>query len=308
MANSSGNGGSEDSLTEEAGAIIFARVAANGRGETGRWHCLNAGRLRIEDNKSGKGHKTPLQYTAAKVCYPPLRGSYVNGRRSVRADYDNRPLVAISRKENLIQVPEAKLVAPTDQKLESDKVDYLWPADGKHFLPALRYYGHEKSYVFMWVTLKNACCLPEGFWKQHPALLDVDNIPLSPKERPDMQVSKPDYYLRRVGIALPRLQVSGTLDVNGNWSSEPPPNDGADIQTVTGWPALPVGVHPISAEIEVESDPDDFLLGEQDTGPVGHGRNNAPLALLFPRGKALSPAYVGSTIWFKVLNSKSANL
>jgi len=274
----------ESSLDEEAGAIVLGRVALRDR-ENGNWHCLNAGCLQVQ------APVTEERYATEIVSYPPLRGSYVNNRRSVRADYDNRPLVAISRKRDLVKTFEAQLEAElpeNDPTKQCVKVDYLWPADGDHRLPALRYYGHDAVYRFCWVTLSNACCLPEGFWKDHPAILDVSEIPEVDvlKTIPHVQVSDPDPYLRRVGIAMPHLKVTGTQNVQGVWSPEIFTEENESQQVIMGWPAVPANVHPLSAEIEGmdEIDPEEPFAAKTrsfERAPV-NGRRNAPLCLLFP--------------------------
>jgi len=251
------------------------------------WHVLNAGVLQLEFPTARNGVQ---RYLANSVSYPPLRGSYINDRHSVRADYDNCPLVAISRKKELVRAAQSKLLPMEEVHRLSPLVDYRWPSGNQHRLPALRSYAREREYEFFWLTLTNSCCLPEGFWRSHPALLELDpkmRRTIALKQVRGVQVSNPDHYCRRVGIAMPTVQVQEVQDVNGVLIA-PPKDKGRRAD----WPAIPDQVYPLSAEIEGPEEPDpDVAAGvaREDHQPAD-GRRNAPLALLFPSMPLLFPS------------------
>lgn len=237
-----------DGLDEQAGALVFGRT--NGT-KTGSWLSLNAGVLQVRFG-------TEIPYRALQESHVPLRGSYLNDRRSVRADYDNRPLVAISPKRALTQVPTSELES-TESSRESWREEYVWRTGSE--IPALRYYPPGYTFQFLWVTLGNSCCLPEGFWRVHPAVL-VPALEARLENAPGAAISAPDRYLRRVGITTPSLRPVRRMNADGS----------ALALHGKEWPKLPEGVFPLSKEVPP-------LLAPADV----------PLVLLFPLAASAPP-------------------
>ena len=277
------DGDTTDRLDEHAGALVLGRLRKTG-GTPGEWMSLNTGWLRVgvalDDTHPGVFTK----YQAGQVSDPPLRGNYTHmvadprmrggkpvGRRSVAADYDNRPLVAISPKDELVLADRSRLASKDADaaKAIQPRVDYVW-ANGPRKLPGLRYHGPGVTYQFSWISLSNSCCLPQGLWKTHPALLDLTADALDGK--PGVLVSGEVPYLRQVAITAPHVEVAFKSTLTSGVTVKTPlilaaddPAGRAFNLVPRAWPALPSGVFPLSGEI-----------------PPADAPADTPLLLLFP--------------------------
>lgn len=247
-------------LAETAGALLFGRVAKPADLDSTPWLPLNAGVLRLQETENGAKTYVAQENGAGglrqQVIQNPLRPAIVQQRLSRRAEYDNRPLVAISRKSELIKNKTNRL-QPSAASRESALLDFLFPARDA-FLPALRYYGKDVHYQFCWVDESNACTVPPGCWTTHPALLGILPPDVADLKSRGIHVSRSRPYFRRVGIGTVGLTFAGAI------SSKSTP-----LQTEkNSWPLLPPDIFPIAAEARSKAE---------------EGAPKSPLVLLYPK-------------------------
>jgi hypothetical protein len=260
----------DDALQAEAGHLVFAKR------EGGIWCCLNQAQL-VLDPTANPG-PTPLSVPLAvplDLAFAEAPSSFgsteslEDGFLQTTVLYDNQPLAARSRRADLVVNP---LHQPdgqtTDGAAELPGSGYVFPKESNHpgmhlgRLPGL-VYGH--SYRFASLALTNAGVLPGALRAgTHPAVMnfaglgttDIPRIPGVVSYQLGTDALIP--YLRRVGIAAPRIRAPAHAPVGG-------------------WPAIPSDVTPLAAEVE----------------PVEKGTPEEPIAVLFrdpPQGSARTGA------------------
>jgi hypothetical protein len=255
VLNADGSTDNADDLDENAGSLVLARLARSGQGPHTQWVSLNAGKLHLSLPSKAQ------EFQASSVVQPPLRGSYINKRRSESVVYDNRPLVATSTKRLLTMVDKSELQADSNAQGSSHpRPEYRWPSGEKLTIPPLRYFGTDCLYEFCWIRLANSCCLPQGFWTAHPAVLDLTS-PTLPKDPTALRqlgvsVSEPTPYLRRVAIAASRMAISFTYNAAGRRVPNVTASNGQtlNLQDKT-WPMTPAGVFPLAGEVPTQAAP-----------------------------------------------------
>lgn len=265
-------------LDELAGLLILGQVSATGDLAHAPWMSLTAGCLRLR-GKPAVATDPPVifsQPNPAPVLHAALRGAYLNGRWSVSAEYDNRPLAAVSPQRQLVISDKNQLNAVL-AKDEPDRigpmVELSWPSPSANSpkLPGLRNYGAAGQYRFCGVHLSNSCALPPGFWTAHPAILDLASVgqlsDAALSSTPGVVLSDAKSYMRRVGITPVHLELAQAYNPGNNLLTVP---DGA-------WPLLPPGVFPLAMQLP-------HAAALQDPGqPVDNPNPQAPpLVVLYP--------------------------
>lgn len=258
----------KDSLQAEAGHLVFAKK------EGGTWCCLNQAQLVLDP--AANPPPPPLSVPLAvplDLAFAEAPSSFgatediEDGFLQTTILYDNQPLSARSRRGDLVanelHQPNGQT---TDAAGEVQGSGYVFPKASDHpgmhlgRLPGL-VYGNR--YRFASLALTNAGVLPSALRAgAHPAVMNFAglgtiDLPRVPGVTSYQVGSDPLIpYLRRVGIAAPRVHAPAHA-------------------LVGGWPGIPADVTPLAAEVV----------------PVEKGKSEEPIAVLFSK---LPPGSAGT--------------